>query len=211
MSSGIVWMYNPDGHKIRFPWHSDIYEESWGNFWGLSSRQIFCTNEREYPLRLDTSQSHFKWWLAARQEMLSSSKYFLNTTKYLYKSPLPWFLRSEDLSTERPAQRHSGHQAAQCSWCRVSVPSAPVWHAAGPGLAPTGHMRHRAMSVEEPSSHQSSSGHWAVQSVEWPRVLTSPRDIGNPSYRVHMRLREATARGVNCELELLHIMWSDIR
>ena len=121
--------------RLDFP-GIQIFTRSHEEISGVWAADGFCTNEREYPLRLDTSQSHFKWWLAARQEMLSSSKYFLNTTKYLYKSPLPWFLRSEDLSTERPAQRHSGHQAAQCSWSRVSVPSAPVWHAAGPGLPP---------------------------------------------------------------------------
>ena len=136
--------------------------------WAAADR--FWTNEREYPLRLNTSQSHFIWWLAARQEMLSSSKYFLNTTKYLYKSPSPGFWGRK---TEVQRGRHSTETQwtlAQCSWCRVSVPGAPVSHAAGPGLAPalatwgaSGDVSTRC-SHEEPSSHQLSSGHWAVQS-----------------------------------------------
>ena len=157
----------------------------------------FCTNEREYPLRLNTSQSHFIWWLAARQEMLSSSKYFLNTTKYYPSLNTPFSPGSWGRHTVQRGRR--GQQSAPC--CLVTP---GYWHHTGdtcsrapPGQCrPRSHEPHTPVELRPPSRAGSD------------RVLTSDirvalRDIGNPS-EVHMRLREATAR-VNCELELLHI------
>ena len=135
----------------------------------------FCTNEREYPLRLNTSQSHFIWWLAARQEMLSSSKYFLNTTKYLYKSPSPGFWgrktevqrgrhsTAETVDTRLPNVPDAGSQSPVH---RCHMQQVPAWPRHWP------HEEHRAMSV--PGAHMRSPAHisWAPDTeqcrVEWP-------------------------------------------
>ena len=156
----------------------------------------FCTNEREYPLRLNTSQSHFIWWLAARQEMLSSSKYFLNTTKYLYKSPSPGFWGRK---TEVQRGRHS----TETQWT-LGCPMFLM-----PGLSPrctgvtcsrsrpgpgTGHMRSIGRCqypVLTWGAQLTSVELRTLSSAEWSDQAIECSDIGNPSYRVHMRLREA--------------------
>ena len=184
--------------RLDFP-GIQIFTRSHEEISGVWAADRLCTNEREYPLRLDTSQSSLKWWLAARQEVLSSSKYFLNTTKYYPSLNTPFSPGSWGRHTVHRGRR--GQQSAPCCLVTPGTDITPVTHAAGPRLAsagtrPRSHDPHTPVELRPPSRAGSD------------RVLTSDiraalRDIGNPS-EVHMRLREATAR-VNCELELLHI------
>ena len=169
MSTGIVWMYNPDGHKIRFPWHS-VFTRSHEEISGVWAADRFWTNEREYPLRLDTSQSSLKWWLAARQEVLSSSKYFLNTTKYYASPNTPFSPGSWGRHTVQRGRR--GQPLPHVAWSPPITPGTditPVSHAAGPRLASAGPAH---MSL----TRQLSSGPRAEQCTVWPGT-----DIWHPS------------------------------
>ena len=134
----------------------------------------FCTNEREYPLRLNTSQSHFIWWLAARQEMLSSSKYFLNTTKYYPSLNTPFSPGSWGRHTVQRGRR--GQQSAPCCLVTPGTDITPVTHAAGPRLASAGpaHMSLTRQLSSGPRAEQAVTGYWHLTS-EWRSVTSVTR------------------------------------